>query len=371
MVLNTNVTGNSAEIHTMNLLVIQTAFIGDVVLTTPLAQAAKERLGARVTVVVRPSTADLLRDHPAVDAVVVFDKNGAERGVGGLLALGRRLRAERFDAALIPHRSLRSALLAWLARVPMRVGFQTSAGRWLLTHRVPYRAVHEVERNLDLLQPWGSDTTGFAPGLYPNEQDDASVVAFLKNAGIEPDQALIGLAPGSVWATKRWLPERFTEVADHLATETGACVILFGAREDLSLCTEIARQARKTVVTAGKLSLLQSATLARRCDFLISNDTGMAHIAAAMGTPVVGLFGPTVPAFGFAPYGTDHQIVERPLACRPCGRHGGVRCPLGTHACMREITVEQVLDAANHLAGTHRNASPPAPNPSPSHRMNR
>lgn len=332
----------------MNLLLVQTAFIGDVVLTTPLAQAAKERLGARVTVVVRPSTAELLRGHPAVDQILVFDKNGTERGVGGLLALGRRLRAEQFDAALIPHRSLRSALIAWLARIPQRVGFKTNAGSWLLTDRVTYRAVHEVERNLDLLQPWNADTAGYSPGLYPNEQDHASIVTFLRNAGVAPDQPLIGLAPGSVWATKRWLPERFAEVADRLATETGACVILFGAAEDTPLCTEIVRQAGKTVVAAGTLSLLESAALARQCGFLISNDTGMAHIAAAMGTQVIGLFGPTVPGFGFTPYGTGHSIVERPLACRPCGRHGGVQCPIGTHACMREITVEQVLDAANH-----------------------
>ena len=337
----------------MNLLLIQTAFIGDVVLTTPLVQAAKERLGARVAVLVRPSTADLLRGHPAVDEVIIFDKNGTDRGLGRLLALGRKLRAERFDAALIPHRSLRSALLAWLARVPKRVGFQTSAGQWLLTHQVPYRAVHEVERNLDLLQPWKVSTSGYIPTLHPDDGDNTCAATFLQTMGIGPDQPLIGVAPGSVWATKRWLPERFAAVADRLARDTGARVVLFGAAEDVPLCADIAQQARKTVVAAGRLSLLQSAGLVRRCRFLISNDTGMAHIAAAMGVPVIGLFGPTVPVFGFTPYGTGHQIVERPMACRPCGSHGGAKCPIGTHACLREITVEQVLDAANHVGANH------------------
>ena len=102
---------------------------------------------------------------------------------------------------------------------------------------------------------------------------------------------------------------------------------------------------------AGRLSLLQSAALAARCASFVSNDTGMGHVAAAMGTPVVAIFGPTVPAFGFKPHGADHQIVETSLSCRPCSSHGGNKCPIGTHDCMRNISVNQVMNTVTVLLG--------------------
>lgn len=343
----------------MNLLLIQTAFLGDVVLITPLAQAAHERLDARVTVVARPSATDLLRGHPAVDEVVAYDKYGAARGVRGLITLARRFRASRFDAALIPHRSVRSALLVRWAGIPVRAGFETSAGRFLFTHRIPYRAVHEVERNMDLLGPWIKPPSGYVPSLYPDDADRAEADTLLAQHAVTPSDMLAGIAPGSVWETKRWLPDRFAQTARRMARETGVRVVLFGGPEETALCQSIARQAGDVViVAAGRLAPLQSAALVARCTVLVSNDTGMAHIAAAMRTPVIGLFGPTVPAFGFGPYGDGHRIVEQPLPCRPCSRHGGRACPIGTHACMTEITVDRVMSEVETIVGT-THASPP------------
>ncbi|MBI4551622.1 MAG: lipopolysaccharide heptosyltransferase II [Candidatus Latescibacteria bacterium] len=331
-----------------NLLIIQTAFIGDVVLTTPLIRAARERLAAvRLAVLVRPDAAELLRHNPCIDEIIPYDKHGKARGFSSLLALARRLRQQSFDAALIPHRSFRSALIAWLARIPYRVGFETSAGRWLLTERVPYRRVHEVERNLDLLRPWEVDEVSCSPELFPAEDDQAFADEFLAAHGAERSAVLIGISPGSIWPTKRWLPERFAEVARRAEREWNARVLLFGGPEDAPLCRQIAEQTGGVpLIAAGRATLLQSAALVSRCDVLISNDSAMAHIAAAMGTRVIALFGPTVPAFGFAPYGVDHRIIERSLPCRPCSRHGGKRCPIGTHECMRGIEVEEVLQAA-------------------------
>lgn len=329
----------------MNLLIIQTAFIGDVVLLTPLLQAVREKIDvAQMTIVVRPDTAGLLRNHPAVDDVVSFDKKGKDRGIRGLLRLGRQLREKRFDTVLIPHRSLRSVLLARLAGVPVRVGFDTSAGRRLLTQRMPYQTVHEVERNLSLLHPWTTDTNGYSPALYPDETDRAAVDELLKNNDIMPDETLFGICPGSVWATKRWLPDRFAGTIKRLHDDHIGRAVLFGGSDDEGLCRDIAdRSGVSPVIAAGRLSLLQSAALAARCTVMLSNDTGMAHIAAAMNTPVIALFGPTVPALGFTPYGSGHQIIEQPLSCRPCGTHGGPKCPIGTHACMQDITTDQVM----------------------------
>lgn len=351
-------------IMSFNVLIIQTAFIGDVALVTPLIQAAKERLDARrLVVVVRPSTAELLRHNPYVDEVLPYDKNGAERGLSGLLSLAGRLCAERFDLALVPHRSIRSALLSWLARIPVRSGFDTSAGRWLLTHRLPYRAVHEVERNLDLLQPWKVGHTGYAPSLFPSDEDRTFAEHFLHRHGMEGVNLLMGMSPGSIWATKRWLPERFADVARRAERELAARILLLGGPDDIDLCRTIAERAGGSpVVVAGQATLLQSAALVARCAALVSNDSAMAHLAAAMGTRVIGIFGPTVPAFGFTPYGDGHHVIEHTLLCRPCGRHGGVRCPIGTHECMTGVTVDRVFDKINEVVydlratvGDHKN----------------
>lgn len=335
----------------MNVLIIQTAFIGDVVLTTPLIRAAKSGLSAvRLIVLVRPSTADLLHHNPYIDEIIPYDKQGRERGVSRLMALARRVRDHHFDIALIPHRSIRSALIARLARIPCRIGFDTSAGRWFLTRRVPYRRVHEVERNLDLLRPWEITEISYPPELFPDEGDRTFADEFLHGHGAESSGLLIGLNPGSVWPTKRWLPERFADVARRAEQALGARVILFGGQEDVLLCRQIAAQAGGgPLVATGQATLLQSAALVSRCDVLVSNDSAMAHIAAAMGTRVIDIFGPTVPAFGFAPYGAEHRIIERMLSCRPCSRHGGKRCPIGTHECMRSISADAVFKTVQEL----------------------
>jgi len=338
----------------MNLLIIQTAFIGDVVLATPLLQAAREQLGATyVAAVVRPDAGGLLHHHPAVDEIIPFDKKGSDRGLKGLIRLRGRLRAKHFEVALIPHRSLRSALLARLSRIPVRIGFDTSAGRWLLTHRVPYQTIHEVERNLGLLSPLTSAPLSSKPKLYPDDTDYAAADDLLKRHDVRPDETLFGISPGSVWATKRWLPDRFAESAKRLTDEHTGRVVLFGGADDEALCRHIAEQSGVSPINAaGPLSLLQSAALASRCAVMISNDTGMAHIAAAMDTPVIALFGPTVASLGFTPYGDRHQIIEQFLSCRPCGTHGGPQCPIATHACMQEITVNIVMKTISTMIHT-------------------
>ena len=331
----------------MNILVIQTAFVGDLVLSTPLFEAARTRLGAdRVGAVVRPDTANLLRNNPHVDDIFVYDKQGAQKGPLELLRLARRLRIADYDAALIPHRSLRSALLGFLAGIPVRVGFDRSAGRLLLTDQITYRSVHEVDRNLSLLSSWERDTDGIRPALYPDDADRKRVDALVRESGISPSKPLFGVSPGSVWATKRWLPGRYAELIRRLAEKYGYRSVLFGSSGDRPLCDEIAAESGVDPLNAaGALTLLQSAALAARCTAVVSNDTGMSHVAAAMDTPVVAVFGPTVPAFGFVPHGPGHQVVEIPLDCRPCSSHGGNRCPIGTHDCMRGIAVERVIEA--------------------------
>ena len=327
--------------------------MGDLVLSTPLFEAARTRLGAdRVGAVVRPETANLLRNNPHVDDIVIYDKKGGEKGLPALIRLARRLRGSAYDAALIPHRSFRSALLGYLSGIPVRVGFDRSAGKLLLTDRVSYLPTHEVERNLSLLASWEVDTEGIHPALYPDEGDRKRVDTLMRDSGILPAEPICGVSPGSVWATKRWPAGRYAELIRRLSEAYGYRSVLFGSSKDRPLCTEISAEAGVDPLNAaGQLTLLQSAALAARCSAMVSNDTGMGHVAAAMNVPIVAVFGPTIPAFGFVPYGRpDHQVVETSLDCRPCSSHGGEHCPIGTHDCMRGIAVDRVMEAvAVHL----------------------
>lgn len=335
-----------------NILVIQTAFLGDLILTLPLIQGLAEAFpDGRIAVLAIPSTNEILCNHPAVGDRLVFDKRGRDRGWRGLLRMARQLRQEGFDTALVPHRSLRSALLAALAGIPRRVGFDTSAGSFLLTDRVRRdRSVPEIERNLSLLGALGLQPAGGPTRIYPGRDHRRRAQAFLDRHWDTPPEDLIGVAPGSVWPTKRWLPEGYAEVIRQLWEKDGRSVVIFGGVEDGPLCRQIAQQSGVRVpVAAGELSALAAAALMERCRLVVSNDSAAAHLAAAAGRPVVSIFGPTVPAFGFAPVGGGHIVLEADLDCRPCGIHGGHRCPRGTFACMRAITPEAVLEAVRSI----------------------
>lgn len=329
------------------ILVIQTAFIGDVILTLPLVQALKDFFAqSTIDIVVVPRSAEVCSNHPAVSNVIRFDKGGSAKGVGGLIRTARGLRSTGYDVAFVPHRSLRSAVLAFLAGIPLRVGFNRSAGRFLFTSTVRYDGdVHEIERNLSLLRAYGIETPAtILPRVYPGQAEKDAVDRLIPIERKRPS-ALVAIAPGTVWNTKRWLKERFAELAGMLIAE-GKRVVLVGGEDDAKLCEEIAALVgpEKVLNTAGRLSLLGSAELLSRCALLVSNDSAPMHLAVAVGTPVVAIFGATVPEFGFSPAGVHDEVVEvRGLSCRPCSSHGGDECPIKTFECMVNITPERVM----------------------------
>lgn len=345
----------------MRCLVIQTAFIGDVILTTPLLRLAGglpdvSWLGAVVT----PTGAALLRGQGIVDDIVEYDKRGHDRGLRGLFRAATGLRRLDVDAALVPHRSFRSALLATLARAPERVGFAASGGRAFLTRALPYeRGAHEAERIAGLVTGIG----GRVPeGRLPLElgvppRGDEELDRILSAERLEARAGLVVVAPGSRWRTKRWPPERFAEVASVLAREFALGIVLSGDESDTTAAREVGRRISSPLADlSGRLSIAAWVALIARARLLISNDSAAAHVAAAVGTPVVAVFGPTVPAQGFAPYSERSRVAEADLDCRPCGRHGGGRCPLGTLACMLDVPPDAVIDRARELlrAGAER-----------------
>lgn len=327
------------------ILVLQTAFPGDVVLTIPLARAAKQLFPEMsIHFLVTPESGVLLKNHPDIDRVWFFDKRGQDKHFGSLLKLAKRLKDESFELVLVPHRSIRSALLVWLAGIPRRIGFNRSTGAFLLTDVVRYPAdIHEIERNLKLLEMLGWQGESPKPELYPGPEEKMSVENFLREHGIRPDEILVAAAPGSVWPTKRWLVERFAEVARILWQKKHVRTVLIGGPSDRDLAETITRLSSEAIINAiDRFSLLGSAELIRRCRVILTNDSAPLHLAVGVDTPVVAIFGPTLPRFGFTPFGSRHTIIEKEVVCRPCGIHGGRRCPKGHFQCMKAISSEEV-----------------------------
>ena len=331
------------------ILVIQTAFIGDAILTLPLIQTLKQNYPqSSIDVIVVPRTAEIFTNHPAISKIITYDKRGNDKGVKGLWRLRTKLIPQKYDLVIVPHRSLRSALLTWLLKPAMSIGFDRSGGRWLFKEIVHYNpSSHEIERNLSLLNPLKLPTvTTLLPRLYPSNQDIKIIDSILNEYGLNQNKNVLAVAPGTIWNTKRWPVDRFAAVCKQIASEDNV-IVLIGGKEDVALCKNVMEiaQVKKIFNVAGKLSLLQSAELIRRSKVLISNDSAPMHIAVAMETPVIAIYGATIPEFGFAPRGHHDVIVEtNGLKCRPCSIHGGNKCPIKTFECMQSITPEVVVN---------------------------
>jgi lipopolysaccharide heptosyltransferase II len=337
----------------MRVLIAQTSFLGDVVLSTPVCAAVRRQYpDAHITMLVRPDAAGILDGHPHVDAVLSDDKRGRARGIGAL-GVVRQLRHGRFDVALALHKSFRTAWLLAAARIPRRIGFRQSAG-WFFYHRRVERAPsrHDVERNLGILAGLDIDpgTAITRPFVACSADAVARFHAVLRTRGIDAGARLIGVAPGSAWATKRWTVDGYAALLTAIQHELHATPVLLGAAADAAAAAAIQRGAGAAGVNlVGHTDLAMLVAAVDQCAVLVTNDSAPMHIAVARGTPVVAIFGPTAPQQGYGPYTDRAVIVQRDLPCRPCSRHGGPSCPLGTHACMKDITASEVLSAVEAL----------------------
>jgi heptosyltransferase-2 len=337
------------------LLVVQTAFLGDVVLTTPLLRALRQLAPqGLITVLVRDGLAPALAGFDAVDEVLSYDKRGRERGQRALWRLARELRRRRFDAAIAAQRSFRTGLLVAASAAPLRVGFAGAAGGFAYTHRVARaRERHAVERYLALGRPLGlaAGLAAPSPALAVDPAARRRVAALLAEHGIPAAARLLCVAPGSSWGSKRWLPERFAEVAARARERWALRPVVVGAPDEVALCERVARLAGHGVPSlAGRTGVAELVALIARAHAVVGNDSGAAHVAAALGVGVVSVFGPTASEQGMAPWGPRARVVERAdLGCRPCSSHGPRHCPLGHFRCMRGIDSDTVLAALGTL----------------------
>ena len=336
------------------VLVLQTSFLGDTVLTLPLLSEIKRHFPqVKLTLMCSSAAGELLQDHPGIDEIMVDDKRGVDRGWAGLWRKAKQLRSKGFDIALSPHKSLRSALLLFLAAVPYRVGFRQSKG-WFLFHQRVNRdaARHDTERNLSVLQACGINPEDCDRDLTlpVNATARERVSRFLRSLNVDVEKLIVGINPGSVWPTKRWTAEGFAGLIALIRRQFDCEVLLFGGPDDADLNSRIQHQCEGAVVNlAGQLSLRELAAGVSLCRVFVTNDSGPMHVSVACHVPTVAIFCATTPALGFYPYSSTAVVVEKSLACRPCSSHGGRRCPLGTEDCMRLIQPEDVFRAVERL----------------------
>jgi heptosyltransferase-2 len=323
-------------------LVIQTSFLGDVILTTPLIAELAKR--GPVDVLVTPEGAAVLANNPGIRNIIRYDKRGTYGSTLHLWRTIRDLRARRpYEAAYLAQGSFRSGLIAVMTGARERIGFVSSTGRALYTKQLPYRPDrHHAERLWSLSMSECADPPTreqIRPRLYPSDEERRAIDILLLRAG--GDEPFVALAPGSAWGTKRW--PYYVELAKVLSADFKIAIV--GSKADAKTAEEISAVVPEgsAINAVGALSLLQSAELIGRAQAIVTNDSAPQHLASAMGTPTLAIFGPTVPEFGFGPLAERHAVAgHNALSCRPCDRHGPQRCPLGHWRCMRELGVEYV-----------------------------
>jgi heptosyltransferase II len=333
------------------ILIRAVNWLGDAVMTTPAIGALRESFpDAKLVLLATPLVAQLFAGHPWLDQVLVYDRKGRHAGVLGRLKLARELRRERFDLAVLLPNSFDSALIAFLAGVPRRLGFNTDGRGMLLSHPVrrseAVLAGHQTGYYLGLLAPFAIGMERPRQLLYTSAQEDAECAGLLSAAGVLAADDLIGINPGATYGSaKRWRPERFAQVADQLAARRGGKVVLFGGPDEVGIATEIEAAMQVPCLNlAGKTTVRSMMALIKRCNLFITNDSGPMHIAAAFGVPLVAVFGSTDHTTTF-PLGDRAQVVRKDVDCAPCMKR---ECPTD-HRCMTAVTAQDVLDAVERL----------------------
>jgi len=332
----------------MKILLVQTSFLGDTILSTPVIAGIKAVYpGSELWMMTTPLSAHLVMRDPLLASVIAYDKRNRESGLAGLLNMARKLKKMKFDRVYSLHRSFRTSLLLWLSRIPVRIGC-SDAKLSSLYHETRSRdfSEHDVLRNLSILKgepglpSVDPEMRLFAPS---DHEIDPAVQRCVADSG---PYAVI--APGSAWPTKMWFSEGYRAVAIFLQ-QYGYRVVLVGADSDKPACRIVA-QDLDVINFAGKSNISEAMYLVSHAALVVCNDSMTLHMASAFKIPNVAIFCATSPKFGYGPWKNRAIVVEKQgLYCKPCRPHGSQKCPEGTDACMKELPPEEVIRAIQKL----------------------
>ena len=333
------------------ILIWKLSALGDVILSTPTLRAIRRQFpSGRITLAVGRSAYEAIAHCPYLDDIIIFNPRRASWGPPRLLGFAARLRRERFDLSLDLQNSRTTHLLAWLSGIPVRVGYRRKFG-WLLNRgvRLPRVVLAPIAHQHYLLRLAGFTPDGEALELWPDPQAEQGAAQLLSGvprmggaSGGEGRQ-LVGIHPGGSgrWQTKRWDVDRWAKLCDALAERNVQVVVTGGPEERLLGETLAALTREKPLVVIGRTNLMELACLIKRCDAFLAHDSSALHVASAMGTPTVALFGPTDPRRHLPPTFSG-VVIKKDVFCSPCY---SPRCRTITHACMKRISIEEVLTA--------------------------
>ena len=327
-------------------LIVQTAFIGDVILATPLIeQLKKNNPNCEVDFLLRKGNESLLKNHPHIRKVIIWNKKQSK--LKGMAQIAMQIRSEKYDAIFNLQRFLSSGLMVAFSNAKKVIGFKKNPLSKLFNHSLPHligqknetNYKHEVQRNLSLLAPLGLENQSQCPVLYPSETDFKVVQEY-------KSMPYITIAPTSVWFTKQFHQQKWIDFLKVLPFKGN--IYLLGAPNDFDACEEIKQKSQNKAVQnlAGKISLLQSAALQKNAVLNYVNDSAPMHLASSVNAPVCVVYCSTIPEFGFGPLSDFSEVVqvEENLDCRPCGLHGYKECPKGHFNCAQKIKTQQLLD---------------------------
>jgi heptosyltransferase-2 len=353
------------------ILVIDTAWIGDVIFTTSLLGAVKKTWpDALVDILVAPRGEPLVRNHPHLHRIWIYDKRGKERGIVSLLKLGRALQSEGYDLVINAHPSLRSRILAKLTDSPIRIGYEGFGSRFCHTHVVPNDLALEpdhVERRMALLRVLGEIGETSPLHVEIGQEDLVWAEKFLRNklqtTNFKPQTqenltqqavSLLGLVPGSAWETKRWPEAHYRDLAARWIHERNGAVLVFGGSDDRSLVERIGGSEQRITGVVGE-PLGRVGALLSKCDVVVGNDTGVTLLAVAVGSArVLALYGCTQVNYAFP---EPHRAITAGVpCCLPRTGHGSNRCKWSKDGawCMGQISVESVWREMNEKAKDNR-----------------
>jgi len=285
-----------------NILVRSTNWIGDVIMTLPAISAVRKTLpGAKISVLAKPWVAELYHICPDVDEVVLFQSPGIHNGLAGKFRLAADLKKKSFDAAILLQNAIEAAIISHLAGIPVRAGYNSDGRGFLLTHSVQrtkeIRKVHQIDYYLEMVKALGFESAGRDVRLQPGNDYAGIAEELLKAYKMASGGPLVGMAPGATYGpAKMWFSERFAGVADRLVENFGARVLLFGSRGDHDVAGSVRQHASHPLTNiAGRTTLKEAIALIAGCGLFISNDSGLMHVAGALGIPTIAIFGSTNP----------------------------------------------------------------------------
>jgi heptosyltransferase-2 len=327
-------------------------WIGDAVMCTPALAALRSGFPhAQMILLVNATIAQLLKNNPHLDRIWVYDKAGEHQGLVGKFKLSQELSRESYDMAVLFQNAFEAALLAKLAKIPIRYGYPTDGRGLLLTHRAPLpkAACHQVEYYLHLLSPLGLNGDSKRLWLATTDSENEAARQYIRSQGMD-GEAVVGINPGATYgAAKRWPTERYALLADRLIESQKVRIVIFGGPGEEGLGHAISSQMRyPALVLSGRLTVRELMAMIRQCALLITNDSGPMHIAAAFGIPLVAIFGPTDPQTT-SPLGEKSLLLRKSVDCSPCLLR---ECPID-HRCMTRMTVDEVFEAAERHLKNH------------------